>query len=687
VKPDRVEGTAHEQARLLAAEAVDGELLSEEAIWLEDHLAACPECALIADEYRAIHAELSSLSMPEPPRDLWVRTQAALDAVDHSSGRAGSHRKPMPSRGSLIGSSVAVAVVVLVAGASLLAQTPISRQAQPSGVPGPIANGTGAPATPGTGSNSTLAVMNGTTYWISGENGVYQIKGGSSDCAPSDASCAVKSGGGQTLGTIASDSTISAALAPNASVAAVWTSDKVAILPLTDTAPTVSLDLLTPQPTLAPTAAPTPTPTASPKSVPSESASAPSASLALVSPPASPTPAPTATPTPVPATPTPTALPTPASNGGPLAILTGFEIVGRDPEFSPDGRLVAFSARPSDHSAGPEVFMWQVGDRQAHPITTSHSDLFAGWFGTRILISEIAPAGSSAAGSSGSGAVTSTSFIFDPGTGRTFRITRPMLMPAVDPSGQYVVYWSGTVEFDQATDLWQPGTGDLFFDKWSNLVLVAVGTPAESPTPTPADTSASPQPIASTTASSSATASAPASPSIAPTASATPIPSPPSASPALESSSVASAVPTAVATPTPTATPQSRLPQALPVAQAVASVRTWQVRWDGSGQHVAVWVADKGSSKVGRLSLFAVDPDNDLVDTDSPLLKAERVTASIQFDASHLLYTSAVDGKTYLQAVPPLQPSTAVTPGTVESSPQAGGSASATPLSTDRPGN
>jgi hypothetical protein len=102
---------------------------------------------------------------------------------------------------------------------------------------------------------------------------------------------------------------------------------------------------------------------------------------------------------------------------------------------------------------------------------------------------------------------------------------------------------------------------------------------------------------------------------------------------------------------------------------------------------LAVWVADKGSSKVGRLSLFAVDPDNNLVDTDAPLLKAERVTASIQFDASHLLYTSAVDGKTYLQAVPPFQPSTAVTPGTVESSPQADGSASATPVSTDRPGN
>ncbi len=112
-------------------------------------------------------------------------------------------------------------------------------------------------------------------------------------------------------------------------------------------------------------------------------------------------------------------------------------------------------------------------------------------------------------------------------------------------------------------------------------------------------------------------------------------------------------------------------------------MKTWQVRWDGTGGHFAVWVADKGSSKVGRLTLFGVNGDDDQLGTEK-LLGAERVMASIQFDASHLVYTSAVDGKTYLQAIPAGKPqmptpSASANPGELGASP--------TPLSTDRPGN
>jgi hypothetical protein len=711
MNPTREEALAHEHARRLAAESVDLELAPQDAQWLAEHLGSCADCAEIADEYRAIHFELSTLATPEPPRDLWMRTRAALDEVDSTTHRSRAGSRGFSTRGSLLGSSIAVAFVVLIAGASLVAQTPIARNNPASGTFAPIANGSTAGATPATGSTAQLAVVNGTSYWIYAANGVYQIKGGSSNCDPSDASCTVKSSGGQTLGTIASDSVVSAALSSNASVAAVWTTDKVAILPLTDASGTVSLDLLTPQPTVVATptptakATPTSTPVAAVTPSPAPATASPTASFAILSPapsiaaatpttagstpaatatPAAPTatPAPaTSAPAPATATPTAKATPVPAATGA-MAILSGYEIVGRDPEFSPDGSVVAFAARPSDHSTGPDVFIWRTGDRQAHAITTSHSDLFSDWFGTKLLISEISSPKSSGGASPAPSSVQSTSYVFDPSSGDLLRIARPMLLPVVDPSGRYLVYWSGSVEFDPATGLWQPGSGDLYFDNWSNLTLVPATTPIETPTAPPTET---PSPEASASMDVSAVPTVDGSPSPAvsdsPRTSASPFIEslPPSASPSPE----ATATPTPTPTATPT-TPPSKLPQLLPVAQAAGLVKTWQVRWDVPGQHVAIWVADKGSSKVGRLDLFSVDPGTGLIDTDSPLLKAERVIATIQFDHASLLYTSAVDGKTYMQAVPELPPSSP-TDGSAGASAEPG--ATATTVSTDRPGN
>jgi hypothetical protein len=718
----REEALAHEQARLLAAEAVDAELTPEEAEWLEAHLAACDACLAVADQYAAVHAELASLAMPEPPRDLWARTQAALDAVD-SSARRSSARRPSAGSRSLVGSSIAVGAVVLLAGAALLSQTPIVQRFSGETSLPPIANGSPT-AAPENGAQAPLAVMNGTTYWISGSDGVYQIKGDSSSCDPADTTCTVNGGQGQTLGTIASDSAVSAALAPDASVAAVWTDDKIAILPLDDSTGTVPLDLLTPQPTAAATATPTPPPTPVPTPVPpatpvvtatpvatetiaptepgvSPSSSGPApatasgatatvsaapASMEITPVPVTPTPVP-ATPTPVPATPAPTATATPGSNGGAVAILSGYEVVGRDPKFSADGKTVAFSARPSDHSAGPDVFVWHAGDLQAHPITSAHSDYFSGWFGSGVLVSEIS-AGTSTLGAASPApeAVASVSYLFDPETDLGLRITRPMFMPVADPTGRFVVYWSGSVEFDPTTGLWQPGAGDLYFDKWSDLELVDPNAVTVPSSPTPGGSAmpeASPSTSAEALMSGTPTTASPtdtpgpvapnlATPSPSPAAGeATPIPTPePSASPA-------------PATPVPTATPLL-LPQLLPVAQNPGAVQTWQVRWDRTGQHVAIWVANKDSSKVGQLSLFSVDRTAERVDTGEPLLAAQQVMSNIQFDSAHLVYTLATDGKTYMQAIPALQPSTVATT-TPAGSAQPGESPTAP--STDRPGN
>jgi hypothetical protein len=250
-----------------------------------------------------------------------------------------------------------------------------------------------------------------------------------------------------------------------------------------------------------------------------------------------------------------------------------------------------------------------------------------------------------------------------------------MLLPAVDPTGQYLVYWSGSVELDSASGLWGPGKGDLYFDAWTDLTL----TPASlGPVATPSQ---------------SAGPATPATPSAAVVATPPPSPAPTPASssietPAADPSAAASALPSPTAG---TESPiQPALPQLLPVTATLGTVHDWLVRWDALGQHVAIWVADPGSSRVGRLSLFSIDRAAGLVRTNEPLLAADKVMPGIAFDEGHLVYTSAVDGKTYMQAVPAVPPSTVSTPAPTEpgqAPSAAAASGSAAPQPTDPPGN
>jgi hypothetical protein len=530
-----------------------------------------------------------------------------------------------------------VGAVVLVAAASLLAQPPLGSVPGASATSG-VALASAVPAG-SAGPVAPLAIVNGTSYWIAGGDGVYQIKGSATDCTAGSGGCTVAGGSTQTLGSITSDSTVSAVLAPDAQVAAVWTDNKIAIVPLASGSQTVALDLLTPRPTTAPTpaitAAPatpaashavTASPTAAATAAPSAAASAaPTASARATATATAAATAPTA------ATPTPAAT-TATPAGTARAILDGYEIVGPDPQFSADGSIVAFSARPADHSTGPNVFVWRKGDEQAHAISNHGADLFAGWYDGRILVNEIAASDAASAT-----AVSTVSYIVDPRTGEVRRFARPMLVAGIDPTGTYVIYWSGSVEFDTATGLWQPGKGALFFEPMAALELTPaslLAAPSASPTPRNA---------------SSASASAPASGS-PPSATVSASPHAGAASPS--ASAAASGAEPSVA-PAPSATPAAA-PQPLALGTA-SGVRRWVLRWDAAGANVAIWVADPGSNQVGRISLFAVDRGSAAL---SPTLAAETVLSSICFDDGKLVYTSALDGRTYARTVPQLPPAT-----------------------------
>jgi anti-sigma factor RsiW len=71
----------HAHARTRLAERLDGPLGLTESTWLDEHLAGCPSCAATAAAFEDDRLALRALrdQAPEPPRDLWARTSAALD--------------------------------------------------------------------------------------------------------------------------------------------------------------------------------------------------------------------------------------------------------------------------------------------------------------------------------------------------------------------------------------------------------------------------------------------------------------------------------------------------------------------------------------------------------------------------------------------------------------------------------
>ena len=97
--------------------------------WLDDHLAGCSACRAIAAAYETDRLALRALRdrQPEPPRDLWARTSAALERESAGRGRAtrdaGAGRR-WPALGVLSG----VAVVAVVVGANLLSGGFLPRQ-------------------------------------------------------------------------------------------------------------------------------------------------------------------------------------------------------------------------------------------------------------------------------------------------------------------------------------------------------------------------------------------------------------------------------------------------------------------------------------------------------------------------------------------------------------------------------
>ncbi len=673
----------HDRARRLAAEHLHDALGPEQMAWLADHLADCPACTAAVADYEAQRAELRSLPFAEPPRDLWARTSAALEREEWRAARPAGRLRPALDGGRLVpyGVLAGALVVAVVVGTSILsgggATPPLGASAAPS-----VAPSVAAAATP-------VAISAAPVAWLMpAADGTYALNVAPVErVCPPDATpdCALIDGSARATIRL---SAAPRAVVRSPTGAAVVVVDaattgsaggSVYVVGVPAQAPAAA----TPGPSVAPITIGTAVPEESASATPSapfgspfgEPSSAPSGGPASpVSPsPAQPSDMPSAGPS-ASAAPSDSAVPTASPSGDVTAIASGVIVIGETAAYSPDGQWFAFTARPADGSQGPDIFVWHVGDATARPVTTDHASVFSSWLGNLVIGSRAVPdatGGTAASPSpeapaisspepgvpsspgvdSASPAVTQAppapsdatipgaeasaaptgptatpgSFLLDPGTGGRAELTGAVWRPVADPSGQYVVYWSGTLGLDPESGEWVPFGGTLLIAPWSWLasgIPASLTTgddlvlPAGSPSPTPVDTSLD----GSGAPGVDASAAAPAVGGDGLASGLFPSPPPDAAFPLPTPSADVGASPSPSPSPlTPLTSPEPLLaPDTTGAVQG--QFQDWEARWDPTGERLAVWIGDALDPRLGRLSLLTVDRPTGQVDGERSLL-------------------------------------------------------------------
>ncbi len=465
----------HERARLLASDQLGTALPPSDAMWLERHLADCDDCRAIAEAYAEDRALLRTLPMPEAPRDLWARTSVALER--ERATRRGLRASPTSQRWSALGGILAVLVVGLLLGRSLLPDGGPNVGLATPGLSGGPGSSAVAGATP-------LAVPPGDIAWITHlEDGPYtmnianvatvcpQDAAPSSDCASIDAGAKrvasfVRKPGSVVLDPQAEQAAVveSSASSTGGSIFVVQVTRPAPATPASPT-PTVSPSTGAASPaTSTPETGPSVEPTASsePNRSPTQPSIEPTPSTGTSS--GEPTLGPTGSPVPS-GTPAPTA-------AAALAIIDDVVVVGGDAAYSPDGSWLAFSARPAQGSDGPDVYVWHIGDVRARAVTSDHGSVFSTWVDDQLVASRADRIAVPDAGTSPDPAERAqpVSFLIDPTSGNEHALKRfDAWRPVVDPSGRWVVYWTGSLVFDPIARTWIPADGGLMIDRWGSV--------------------------------------------------------------------------------------------------------------------------------------------------------------------------------------------------------------------------
>ena len=571
--------SSHVRARADLSDRLDFSLEPDEAAWLDSHLVACPDCRSIAAAYAAQRLELRALlgRNPAPPRDLWARTAAAIEA--ESRFRDGRARSSDRTGRRLLAPSALLAtalVVAVTAGVLTSSQHP----GGDGGAGSPIAVAGATTPAPITADASIpgptrIPVTQKFAVVAKDASGLYTIKTTYVDtvCPSSSASPCLDT-----------NPTTNRAINLDQTASTVFGSPDDARLIVMPNSGTISVVPLGSEP---PVATPTATVTASPSPVVAASASSTMASAGPTAPSAAPssgppTPRPTPTasagqptspPTASPVIASPAVSPTPSiavtpSPDGSIAIAHDVILVGQSAAYSASGDWFAFTARPVDGSTGPDVYAWRVGDAIANRMTSDHRSVFGSWLGDTIVAS--AAANTTTDGASDPPVLTPVAFTIDPATtastllsevGRAWR-------PTVDPNGRRAVYWAGSVRsIDGVT--FAPEAGRLVLGDWA-------------------------------------------------------------AAPGHSGGAASSTVP---------ATPYADQGAARrETTIAAGRIDEWDARWDATGTHLAIWIADASDATTGRLSLYTVDSFDGKVDLKSPLLKDAPAVAGFALANGQLVW-------------------------------------------------
>jgi hypothetical protein len=442
--------TQHDRARARLSERLDGPLDPEESGWLDEHLASCDDCAVTATEYAAQRLELRALRdrMPVPPRDLWARTATSIEneARHRALQAGGGPRRATLAPYALLAGAVAVAVVV---GTLTSSQFPPGTTTATPPASNQVAVATDA-ASP---LPTPLAVARKEVeYFSRGDDGQYELNTAQiSEVCPAEAGSCTTTEPNEVV-----------SIGPLSSPETVFGSGDAPLVVLGDSANGSSVFAIAkPDKTVGPVATPSLRPSAPPATPSQTSDTGPTPSA---SPPVESTPPASSEP--------PTQAPTPA---GTVEIARGLEVVETTAAYAPDGSAFAFTARPSNGSHGPDIYLWTVGEAEARPITTDHRSVFGSWEGDRIIGSTVVTSDDGLTNDPAAFAIASDGqmVVSLPQTGLAWR-------PVVDPTGRAAIYWTGALEPTADGTGWRTVAGRLVVGRWN-----AGSDPSGAPLATP----------------------------------------------------------------------------------------------------------------------------------------------------------------------------------------------------------
>ncbi len=596
------ESMTHERARRLSAVRLDQDLPPGDEADLDAHLVACSDCRAVAAGYESDRLALRALPPIEPPRDLWARTSAALER-EHARRPRSMSRSPRPWRPvAVLGGGFALVLVLALVGPGLLS----SSQATPgvvavasNGGPGPIASIAHLP--------TPIDVPPADVTWVvtKGPGSLSLVTASVSKVCPAgdEPDCGLAAGVSRSLASlptvpsslVLSPSNASQAVAigpaPNKNGTTLFVM-AVPAEPTASPAPSASPStgpLASPAPTEPPGASPSPRSSATVESPSPTAGRTPASASPLASAsPAAPSPSASVSPPPV-GTPAPSAAAT-------LAILSNVTLVGDEAAYSPDGQWFAFSARPAGTATGPDIYVWQAGWPSAQPLTSDHASVFSGWVDGRILASRAilvstdgspVPGGSAAPGGSPAGSPVSGGTPTPTPAATPAPTATPTAVSGASPSaapassGDLAVPSPSTALATPAAFLIDPSSGEATriagLDGWRPVVDPS-GTWVAYWAGTLRFDAASGmwQPFQGGLQVASWT----------------------TVSTAADGATGAAAA------------------HALPLV----TLTDWDVRWDRTGDHLGVWIADADNPGLGSLSLLTIDPASGQTSSNPPIL-------------------------------------------------------------------